>query len=76
MAPNFQTGYLVIYRNENRTFSPGAFVHRERQCAINAIPDDETRGVLCIAEIHGVDFDRQAELLTAQAFKATNRAEG
>jgi hypothetical protein len=73
MNSNFQTGHLVIYRNEDRTFSPGHYIHRERQCAINAIPVDETREVLCVAEIHGVDFDRHCELPTAQAFKAAHQ---
>lgn len=76
MGPNFQTGHVVLYRNEDGTFSPGYYVHRERQCAINAIPADESREVLCVAEIHGVEFDRRRELPMAQAFKAAEISNG
>lgn len=59
------TGFVVVFENEDGSFSPSEHIHSTPMCAIASIPLFEGRKVHCISEIDVIlDPNAKSGLLT------------
>lgn len=60
----YQTRYAIVYKNEDGSFSTGKYLHRHQWCAVDNIPLDEVRPIVCIAQVPVFDVKHNDPVIT------------
>lgn len=52
----YETRYMIVYRNDDGSYSGGEFLHHNQWCAVDNIPLNEHRDIVCIANVPVFDL--------------------
>lgn len=60
----YETRYMIVYQNEDGSLSPGEFLHHHQWCAVDNIPKNEGREIVCIARVEVFDVKHNDPKIT------------
>jgi hypothetical protein len=60
----YETRYMIVYRNDDGSYSGGEFLHHNQWCAVDNIPLGEGRDIVCIGRVQVYDLKHNDPVMT------------